>query len=50
MAPADEPTCRPLLAVDRDAFARFDLHLELRRLLWCGVAVLAVVLLAVQAG
>ena len=31
---------RGLMSVEARAFAEFDLHVELRRLLWSGVAVL----------
>jgi hypothetical protein len=49
MAPASEVVSPPLLALDPNAFTGFDVHREVRRLLWCAVAVLALVLVAVQA-
>jgi hypothetical protein len=49
MAHAYATASRPLLAVEREAFANFDVHVELRRLLWGAVAVLALVLLAAHA-
>jgi hypothetical protein len=40
---------RGLMSVETHAFAEFNLHLELRRLLWGGVAVLVLVLCVAQA-
>jgi hypothetical protein len=41
-APLHPP--RGLMSVDAAAFAGFDLHVELKRLLWSAAAVLAVLL------
>jgi hypothetical protein len=41
---------RGLMSVDRQEFAEVDLHLELRRLLWSGVAVLLLLLYLLAAG
>jgi hypothetical protein len=40
---------RGLMSSETASFAAFDLHLELRRLLWTAAAVLAVVLYLVRA-
>ncbi|HET7571629.1 MAG TPA: hypothetical protein VFJ77_03060 [Gaiellaceae bacterium] len=47
-APGAAPS-RPLLAVAPDAFDDFDLAVELRRVLWCAVVVLALALCGAQA-
>jgi hypothetical protein len=41
-APLHPP--RGLMSTDADAFADFDLHLELKRLLWAAAALLALVI------
>jgi hypothetical protein len=48
MTPARISGSPPLLALHPEAFADFDLHVEVRRLLWGAVAVLALVLLLAQ--
>ena len=44
MAPPQEGSCRPLMAAPPGAFADFELHVELRRLLWVYVGLLALVI------
>jgi hypothetical protein len=48
-AGAPHPPSRGLMSTEAGAFAAFDLHLELKRLLWSGVGVLALVLYLLHA-
>jgi hypothetical protein len=48
-AGAPHPPPRGLMSTEAGAFAAFDLHLELKRLLWSGVGVLALVLYLLHA-
>ncbi len=49
MAPAYAVASRPLLSIEHEAFLDFDVHAELRRLLWGAVVVLTLVLVAAHA-
>ena len=44
MTPPEQGKSRHLMSVDSKSFASFDLHLEIKRLFWCGAGVLALVL------
>jgi hypothetical protein len=44
MAPPQQGSCRPLMSAPPGAFADFELHLELRRLLWAYAGLLALVI------